>query len=101
VNKKREIKEQTAEPIVSKICRILEIPEYSVASGMRIEITSNREAVIENCRGILEYTSERIRLLTPGMTVNFSGKSLSIGSMNQSSAAVTGVIESIEFSLLG
>lgn len=90
----------TGEKVKDTILRILDMPEYSVMQGMRIEINSNREAVVENCRSILEYTPEVIRLLTPKMTVRFFGRDLRIENMNQSSAMVTGLIEKMEFSPL-
>ena len=82
------------------ISDILELPEYTLG-GMRLEITSNKEAVVENCKGILEYTQERIRLLTPGITIKFTGKELYIGCMSGKGAVVSGVIDTIEFSALG
>ena len=85
------------ESVKDVILRLLEMPEYSLTQGMRIEINSNREAVVENCRSILEYTPELIRLLTPKTTVRFIGKELRIENMTQSSATVKGLIESLEF----
>ena len=90
----------TSQNIKSTVSKILELPEYSIG-GMRIEITSNREAVVESCRGIIEYNTECVRLLTPGMIIKFSGKELSIGWMSGSGAVVSGMIESIAFSALG
>ncbi len=90
----------SAGSVKTAISKLLEMPEYSISQGMRIEINSNREAVVENCRSILEYTPERIRLLTPKMTVRFTGKELRIENMSRSSAMVTGLIESLEFSVM-
>ena len=85
------------ENIKNAVLRMLDLPEYSVTQGARIEISSNREAVVENCRSILEYTPETVRLLTPKMTVKFVGKELRIDNMNRSSATVRGKINSLEF----
>ena len=96
----KEINSKTAsQTIKSAVSKILELPEYSI-SGMRIEITSNREAVVESCRGIIEYNAECIRLLTPGMIIKFNGKDLNIGCMTASGAVISGRIESIELSSL-
>ena len=85
----------TPQKIKSKVSKLLELPEYSI-SGMR-----NREAVVESCRGIIEYNTECVRLLTPGMIVRFSGKNLNIGCMAGSGAVVSGVIDSVDISELG
>ena len=87
----------SGESVKNAILRLIDMPEYSVSQGMRIEINSDREAVVENCRSILEYTPETVRLLTPKMTVKFTGKELRIENMNRSSAMVTGKINSLEF----
>lgn len=83
--------------IKSRVSELLDIPEYSI-SGMRIEITSGREAVVENCRGILEYNAECVRLVTPGVIVKFNGTNLYIGRMAGNGAVISGEIESISFS---
>jgi len=100
MSKKVHASEKDTVSLKNTISRILEMPEYSIGTGMHIEINSNHEAVVENCRGILEYTSETVRLIVPGVTVRFNGKALSIGSMNKNSTVVSGKIESIEFSSL-
>lgn len=63
----------------------------------KIEINSDREAVVFGCRGILEYSPERIRLVTSRATVRINGSGLLITSMDKAAVAVTGVISSIEF----
>lgn len=75
----------------------LKLPENSFC-GSRIELNSNREAVVSDCRGILEYSPETIRLLAGNMTVKFCGRNLVIGSMDRAAAVINGFIVSIEFS---
>ena len=101
MNRKKSGEAAAEQPLKTTLAKLLELPEYSVSAGMRIEINSEREAVVENCRGILEYTPERVRLLIPRATVRFSGHNLCIGSMNKSAVVVSGIIESLEFSSLG
>lgn len=90
-------KAKEKETISSALSRLLELPESSLGGEIHIEINSQREAVVENCRGVLEYTPERIRLLAGKTVVRFCGRGLSIGSMDKSGAVVSGVITSIEF----
>lgn len=63
----------------------------------RIEINSDREAVIFGCRGILEYSPERIRLITSRATIKISGRELVMTGMDKAAVTVAGVISSIEF----
>ena len=88
-------------PLKTAISQILQFPEYSIVTGARIEINSNHEAIVENCRGVLEYTPNCIRLITAKMTVKLSGRQLCMGSMSRNCAVITGVIDSIEFISLG
>ncbi len=45
---------------------------------MRVELLSDREAVVDGCRGILEYNECCIRLCTGPLTVRFTGEGLTI-----------------------
>ena len=40
---------------------------------MRVELLSDREAVVDGCRGILEYSECCIRLCAGALTVRFTG----------------------------
>ena len=84
-------------PIKTAISRVLELPESTLAGGLHIEMHSNHEAVVENCRGVLEYTPQVIRLLAGGMVAKFSGRGLAIGSLDRNNTIVSGVITTVEF----
>lgn len=63
-----------------------------------IELTGNREAVIDECAGILEYNSECVRLRAGKMIIKISGSELTISSMNAQQTVVLGNIASLDFS---
>lgn len=63
----------------------------------KIEINSDKEAVVFGCNGVLEYSPERIRLITSKMTIRFCGTDLVITSMDRAAVVITGKITSIEF----
>ena len=85
-------------PVRSTIARLLEMPESTLSvAGVHIELNSNREAVIEGCTGVLSYSDEAIRLTVSGMVLKFTGRNLSIGGMDRSSAVVSGYITALEF----
>ncbi len=91
-NKKKDEK-----PMKTALSRVLELPESTLAGGLHIEMHSNHEAVVENCRGVLEYTPQIIRLMAGGMVVKFSGRGLAIGSLNRNTTVVSGTITAVEF----
>ena len=62
-----------------------------------IELTGNREVVLEGSRGVLEYTPETIRVNTVGMIVSFCGRELDLRCISPSALIIGGTITSIEF----
>ncbi len=85
-------------PTRSAIAKLLEMPQSSLApGGVRLEVHSNSEAIVEACTGVLEYTPETVRLTGGGMVLKFVGRGLAIGSMDKNGIILTGNIRSIEF----
>ena len=78
----------------NKLVRALDLP---TAFGPKIELTGNREAVIDDCKGIIEYYENRIKINLGKGTITFLGDGLHIGSMNESTAVITGKIQTVEF----
>lgn len=64
-----------------------------------MEINGNTEAVVEGCRGILEYDDDVVRIRTAKVIVTFSGRGLSIRCMTADSLVVEGFITGINFTV--
>ena len=64
---------------------------------MRVELLSDREAVVDGCRGILEYNECCIRLCTGPLTVRFTGEGLTMRNFGSLGAVVEGKIKSVDF----
>ena len=62
-----------------------------------IELSGNREAVLEGCRGVLAYSPELIRVNTAGMIVSFVGRDLDLRCISESALIVAGFITRVEF----
>lgn len=60
-------------------------------------IVRNTRAVVEGCKGILEYEDDVIRLNTASGIIRFMGKNLGMNCLNEDSAVVEGKILSVEF----
>ena len=76
------------------------LPKDAVLGLPIITITGTTEFVLENHRGILEYTEEKIRILTRQGRVQVTGKNLQIIYYTSDEMKVTGKIENMEFSEL-
>ena len=70
-----------------------------VNSAPCIELSGNREAVLEGCRGVLEYSPETVRVNTAGMIVTFRGRELDLRCISPSALIIGGCITAVEFTL--
>ena len=83
--------------IPSRVEKALELPVGSLSSAARIELSGNRRAVVEGCRGLVEYGDELIRLNTESGIVRFMGRGLSMSCMTEDSAVIEGLLLSVEY----
>ncbi|MCC8023451.1 MAG: YabP/YqfC family sporulation protein [Clostridiales bacterium] len=97
MSRKRK-RDSTAPPAASRIADALEFPKELIPGMANIELLGNRECVIDGCKGILEYDSDKIKLNLGGQTLSFSGQDLTIRSLNNESTVVEGLIMTMEFS---
>lgn len=80
-----------------RVERALELPVGAITGAARIEVSDNKRAVVEGCKGILEYDENVIRLNTGGGFVRFTGSNLCVSCLTENSAVVTGIIAAVEF----
>ena len=71
-----------------------EIPELLLP---HIELCSQNRAIVEGCKGVLEYSSEAVRLNCKTLIVSFSGDNLSLCTLCNETVTVTGKILSVGF----
>lgn len=64
---------------------------------MRVELLSDHQAVVDGCRGILEYNECCIRLCAGNLDLRFCGEQLSLRHFGEQGAVVEGRIRSVEF----
>lgn len=89
--------QQFRTPLSHRICDKLELPEDICSNCGYIEIVSNTCALIDGCKGILEYDDSTIKLSLGKKSVCFCGSGLSIKSLSMEQAMVEGYIVSMEF----
>ena len=75
----------------------LELPEDVLLGSAKLTVTGGRSAVIENHRGVLEYTAERIVVAVPRGKVCRDGTGLRLKAMNKNELLVGGRIRTIEW----
>ncbi len=62
-----------------------------------LEFHSNNKVVIENCKGILEYGENQVRINGGDYIIRFQGRDLQLSSMTEESIVLSGRIERMEF----
>lgn len=97
MRKKNCKSESRSERILDSISRSLDLPQDAVSGYAHIEISGNKEAIVEGCQGVLEYSDSVIALNTGKLTVRICGCGLTIISMQSSQAIVKGVITGVDF----
>lgn len=67
------------------------------ADGPRIEMTGNREIIIDGCKGVVEYTENNIRLSLGENVLSLSGGNLIIQSFDNDVVIINGQISDVDF----
>lgn len=75
----------------------LELPKDLMYGASIVTITGRWEVLIENYKGILEYTEEYIKIQTKNAKLTVYGKRLNIEYYTNEDMKVVGFIKSIEF----
>lgn len=76
---------------------LLELPREVVLNLPRLTVIGNVQCYLENHRGVIEYTTEKIRVSVNGGEVQIAGRDLVIRYMASEEIAVDGVIDSIRY----
>ncbi len=75
----------------------LKLPSDVCTGALRVTLTGNSEAWIENYRGILEYSDKVILLQAKGNQVCFEGKNLIIEYYTNEDMKINGCIGSVRY----
>ena len=80
-----------------KVSDSMDFPLETLYNLSQIQITGNREAIVEGCKGILEYDDCMIRLKTKSMQISFWGSGLVLKCLNTDNVIIEGQLERLEF----
>jgi len=75
----------------------MHLPKDIMQGNMRITLTGNQEAWIENYRGLLEYTDQCIRLQGKNGQVEISGRALCIDYYTNEDMKICGCFHNIKY----
>ncbi|MCL2545355.1 MAG: YabP/YqfC family sporulation protein [Clostridia bacterium] len=77
--------------------RMAGLPEEVLFGVPKVVLVGEERALIENHRGVLEYTSERVRLRTDCGLLEIGGAELTLGHLGRSDLVVQGKITRLEY----
>ena len=86
---------QKLKKVKANIVKSLELPKDLLYGAVIVTVTGKSEVLIENYRGIIEYTCEKVRLQTKTCQVEIRGKRLLIEYYTNDEMKVTGFIHEI------
>lgn len=64
-----------------------------------IELSGNREVLIEGSRGVLEYSPETVRINTADMILSVFGRGLDLRCISESALIIDGFVTRLEFTV--
>lgn len=79
------------------IVESLKLPKDTMLGASIVTVTGNREAFIENYKGILEYTKESIVLQGKNCRICFEGRQLSIDYYTNEDMKISGGIDAVRY----
>lgn len=91
------MKRTTRAAVSSKVEKALDLPVGVLSNVSRIELSGNRQVLVEGCQGIVKYDEDQIQLRTTGGVIRFTGRELCMSSLNPACAVITGRLLSLEF----
>ena len=75
----------------------LELPDELMSDTAKLTVTGFREISIENYKGIIEYTTQEIRIGCKGYQVNITGTNLELKVATGEVVFIKGQIRKIEW----
>ena len=75
---------------LEKFAEVLEMPKDVISNCSKITTYNDNQVIVENYKGILEYTNEKIRIKTPGKILRLTGSGLFINAITDTDILIEG-----------
>ncbi|MCI8496088.1 MAG: sporulation protein [Lachnospiraceae bacterium] len=90
-----KLKKTTLNQVKTNIVESLELPRDIMYGAVIITAMGRNQVLVENYKGIIEYTREKIRLQTKNCQVTIQGKQLVVEYYTNEEMKITGFIQGI------
>lgn len=75
---------------LERFAETLEMPKDIISNCSKITSYNDNQVIVENYKGILEYTDEKIRIKTPGKILCLNGEKLFINAITENDIFIEG-----------
>ncbi len=82
-----------------KMAEILDMPKDFIGDSPMVSMVGDREVMVEGCKGIIEYTTNTIRLNTTKYMIKISGVDMELKAVASEYIHVYGKIAGVEYIL--
>ena len=82
---------------VQRIASILQVPLSALGDIPFMELTGNRELILDGCGSILAYDDDTIRLSAGKLIILVRGHGLILKSFSENAVRITGFFIAVEF----
>lgn len=82
---------------LQKLARVFELPEDIITDIARLTLLGNKQLLIENHKGIIEYAPGQIRVKLNDATLVVKGERLSLGNLQTEQILIEGTVEEIHY----
>ncbi|MBM7581828.1 sporulation protein YqfC [Caldicoprobacter guelmensis] len=91
------MRKRRIEEVKAKVSEIFELPKDIVLNLPRISMIGNNQMLVENHRGVIEYTPQKIRLNSTIGVIRVEGQDMNLKNIAADDILITGVIKLVEF----
>ncbi|MGI6031070.1 MAG: YabP/YqfC family sporulation protein [Eubacteriales bacterium] len=75
----------------------LSLPVEAVLDLPHVEMSGNREILLENCRGLIGYDEQEVRVSGGRCIIRITGQGLTLRNLRSESLLISGEITAVEF----
>jgi len=80
-----------------KLAGMLDLPREVTMNLPLITVTGSEQVSVENFKGVIEYTTERVRINTPCGVLKIVGRGLTLKQVTSENILITGGVSGLEY----
>lgn len=91
------MRKKRLEDVKSAVSELFELPKEIVLNLPKLTMIGNNQMLVENHKGIIEYTPQRVRMNSTIGVIRVQGNNINLKNIATEDIMITGDIKNIEF----